>query len=66
MKRTHTTNNELGLLFWPVEAQGECLERAMWPQAAASKLCFQIIDSQGANVLGEEHILCGYKNEYLN
>lgn len=66
MKCTYTTNNELGLFFWPVEAQGECLERAVWPQAAARKLCFQITDSLGANALGEEHIFCGYKNEYLN
>lgn len=49
MKRAHTTDNELGLLTWLMEAEEECRERAMWPQAAARKLYLQITDSLGTN-----------------
>lgn len=49
MKHAHTTDNELGLLTWPVEAEEECRERAMWLQAAAKTLYLQITGSLGTN-----------------
>lgn len=65
MKCAHITDNELGLLAWPVEAEEECRERATWPQAAAKTLHLQITDSLGTEV-GEEHIMYGHKSECLN
>lgn len=49
MKHTHTANNKLSLPFWPVEAEEDCPERAVWPQMATRKQYIQITVSLGAN-----------------